>query len=71
MICMMEPKSTAELDDPDVRAKKVVATTWCAHASSHTKANGGKPWTYMLIPHNAIAENMTIDGLTRQFAVSG
>jgi type III restriction enzyme len=28
---------------------------------------GGKPWTYLLIPHDAITENMTLLGLVNQF----
>jgi len=30
-----------------------------------------KPWMYLLIPHDAIAENMTLDGLARQYSVKG
>jgi type III restriction enzyme len=29
--------------------------------------NGGKPWRYVLIPHDAIAENITLEGLLRLF----
>jgi type III restriction enzyme len=64
-IYMLEPKSVAELDAPDVKAKMNVATKWCSHASSHAKSHGGKPWTYAVIPHNVIAENMTLEGLVR------
>jgi type III restriction enzyme len=67
-IFMLEPKASNEMDDVEVIAKKNVALKWCAHASSHAKANGGKPWTYALIPHTAIAENMTIDGLMKGYA---
>lgn len=28
---------------------------------------GGKPWRYALIPHDAIAENMTLKGLVALF----
>jgi type III restriction enzyme len=65
---MLEPKSTAELDAPDVKAKMSVATKWCSHASSHAKSHGGKPWTYAIIPHNVIAENMTLEGLVKGYA---
>lgn len=37
------------------------------HASDHATQNGGKPWKYLLIPHDAIAENMSIKGLAAQF----
>jgi type III restriction enzyme len=67
-IYMLEPKSVAELDAPDVKAKMNVATKWCSHASSHAKSHGGKPWTYAVIPHNVIAENMTLEGLVRGYA---
>jgi type III restriction enzyme len=30
-------------------------------------ADGGKPWRYVLIPHDAIAENLTLDGLAARF----
>ena len=36
-------------------------------ASDHAKENGGKPWKYALIPHTAIADNMTLKGLVQQY----
>jgi hypothetical protein len=30
----------------------------------------GQPWKYLLIPHVAIAGNMTLEGLALQFAVN-
>jgi len=30
---------------------------------------GGKPWPYALIPHDAIAENITLDWLVAQFGL--
>jgi len=56
-----------ELEDPVVLAKKDVAIAWCANASHHATSYGGKPWRYVLIPDDAIAENMTLAGLVRQF----
>jgi type III restriction enzyme len=67
-IYMLEPKMRKELGDPVVLAKKEVAESWCAHATRHTTANGGKPWKYVLIPHDAIAENMTLSGLVARFS---
>ena len=66
-IYMLEPKARGDIEDPQVIAKKEAAIRWCEHASAHNRANGGKPWKYLLIPHDAIAENMTIDGLAGQF----
>ncbi|HPJ95420.1 MAG TPA: type III restriction endonuclease subunit R, partial [Deltaproteobacteria bacterium] len=66
-IFMLEPKARNEMNSPEVLAKKEVASKWCHMASTHNKSNGGKPWTYVLIPHDAIAENMTLKGLVNQF----
>jgi type III restriction enzyme len=66
-IYMLEPKAKNEMTDPQVIAKRDVAVTWCQHASGHAATYGGKPWKYLLIPHDAIAENMTIKGLADSF----
>lgn len=67
MIFMLEPKARNEMDDEIVLAKKEVALKWCTNASNHALNNGGKPWNYLLIPHDEIAENMTLDGLAEKF----
>ncbi|MEQ1674536.1 MAG: type III restriction endonuclease subunit R, partial [Candidatus Nitrotoga sp.] len=67
MIYMLEPKASNQMTDPVVLAKKEAAIRWCKNASDYAQANGGKPWLYVLIPHNAIAVNMTLDGLPKQF----
>lgn len=68
VIYMMEPKARNEIDDTEVVAKSDVALTWCEHAGKYALANGGKPWKYLLIPHDAIAENMSLKGLADRFA---
>ncbi|MDN5925101.1 MAG: type III restriction endonuclease subunit R, partial [Xanthomonadales bacterium] len=68
VIYMLEPKRRSELDDAVVLAKKDVAEQWCANAAEHAREYGGKPWRYALIPHDAIAENMTLAGLVERFA---
>ena len=67
MIFMLEPKARNEMDDEIVLAKKEAALKWCTNASNHALSNGGKPWNYLLIPHDEIAENMTLDGLAEKF----
>ena len=68
-IYMLEPKARNEMEDAEVLAKRDVAVTYCAHASQHTAGAGGKPWKYLLIPHDEIAANMTLAGLASRFAV--
>ena len=67
-IYMLEPKASNQMDDAIVLAKKEAAIRCCKYSSDYAATNGGKPWRYVLIPHNAIAVNMTLDGLARQFS---
>ncbi len=67
---MLEPKSRDELAHPLVLAKKEAAVQWCRHASDHAAACHGKPWQYALIPHDVIAENVTIGWLVKQVVAS-
>ena len=67
-ICMLEPKATNQMTDPDVLAKREVAVEWCRHATEHSASYQGKPWIYALIPHDVIAENMTTKGLVERFS---
>lgn len=66
-ILMLEPKMATQMQDSDVLAKRDVAIQWCGWASEHAKSYGGKPWRYALIPHDTIAENMTLDFLLQQY----
>ena len=68
-ILMLEPKRQNEMESADVLAKQAAALAWCGHATAHAQDNGGKPWRYALIPHDAIAENMTLAGLLGQYGV--
>lgn len=56
-----------DLDDVGVQTKKDAAVQWCGHATRHTMNNSGKPWQYLLIPHDVITANMTLAGLASQF----
>lgn len=66
-IYMLEPKARNEMEEPSVIAKRDAAVKWCKHASNHATSYGGKPWRYVLNPHDAIAENMTLKGLAEHF----
>lgn len=71
MIYMLEPKAQNEINDPQVLAKKNVAIQWCKNASDYMLTHGGKPWQYVLIPHDVIAQNVTIKGLADRFKATG
>jgi type III restriction enzyme len=65
-IYMLEPKARNEMEDPVVRAKRDVATTWCNNATDHALKHGGKPWKYALIPHDLITDNRSLASLIEQ-----
>ena len=65
LIYMLEPKRKEEMTDLDVIAKQDAAVKWCKHASDHAKTYKGKPWKYVLIRHDVIAENVTLEWLAK------
>jgi len=66
-IYMVETKKAGDLDTDAVQKKKTAALNYCAAASTHTAATGGKPWIYLLIPHDAVMLNMTLEGLAAKY----
>lgn len=67
---LIETKKAADVDADEVQAKAKAAATWCAHASEYARSHGQKPWKYLLIPHDAVASNVTLKSLADRFAVS-
>jgi type III restriction enzyme len=67
---MLEAKGAFQLSDATVEAKSKAARVWCRQASDFAAKSGGKPWRYVLIPHDAIADNMTLSALARQYGVT-
>jgi type III restriction enzyme len=64
---LCEPKAANEMSAENVKAKARAAAKWCKNATDYELKNGGKPWSYLLIPHDAIAENMTLEGLASRY----
>lgn len=60
---LCEPKRADQIGTEEVQAKARAASTWCQQATEHAQKYGGKPWRYLLIPHDRIQENMTLKGL--------
>ena len=59
-ILMVETKARTDMDSHDVRAKAVAAATWCRHATEFSVAAGGKPWAYLLVPHDEVDESRQV-----------
>jgi len=67
-IFMIEPKARNEMEAADVLAKREAAVKWCNQATEYAATHGGKPWKYLLVPHDAISENMTLNGLAGRYS---
>jgi type III restriction enzyme len=67
LIC--ETKAKKDMDTPDVQGKAKAAVKWCEHATIHEKQIGGKPWAYLLIPHDSVSDTKTIQGLAAGFTL--
>jgi type III restriction enzyme len=75
VILMIETKKAQEVaasleSETDVKAKADQAVLWCKNASDHSKKVGGKPWRYLLIPHDAVAANVTLEHLINRFSLA-
>jgi type III restriction enzyme len=64
-IYMVETKARGDLADTGVQAKADAAVQWCRHASEYAKDHGGKPWDYLLIPHDEINESRRLRDFER------
>jgi len=68
---LCEPKAASEMNDAEVLTKAKAVAEWCAHATTHEKQHGGKPWRYLLIPHDVITDNKTLQGLAATYTYGG
>jgi type III restriction enzyme len=65
---MIEVKRADQLEHPEVLQKSKAAIEWCKQATDHEKRHGGKPWRYLMVPHDAINEGVSLKGLAAKFA---
>jgi type III restriction enzyme len=59
-LLMVETKARTDVDSQEVVAKASAASKWCKHASGHASTVGGKPWVYLLLPHDDVRESMRL-----------
>ncbi|GLQ52503.1 DEAD/DEAH box helicase family protein [Dyella flava] len=65
LILMVETKKKDDMQTAEVQAKADAAARWCNMASDHAATVSGKPWKYLLIPHDEIIENRTLTDYLR------
>ncbi len=60
-IYMVETKAANELNNEEVIMKKQAAEEYCRNATEYNSENGGKPWKYVLIPHDKVERTSTFE----------
>lgn len=65
---IIETKAAKDMEISEVKAKADAAVVWCKNASAYSTQNGGKPWKYLLVPHDVVATNATLGALANRFA---
>jgi len=68
-ILMVETKAKNEMEDEKVLAKSDAAVRWCENASEYLLKHGGKKWKYLLIPHDEVKEQNSLDSYLQKFKV--
>ena len=63
VIYMVETKAAANVSNEEVLQKKAAAEEYCLHASEFTAENGGKPWRYVLLPHDSVDRTASFEYL--------
>ncbi|MGG1518478.1 DEAD/DEAH box helicase family protein [Paenibacillus oryzisoli] len=66
---IVEVKKESEIANDVVQDKAKAVVKWCQHATEHELQNGGKAWSYLLVPHSEILDNMTIEGLKARYII--
>lgn len=69
-IYLVETKKEKELNANDVKSKAKAALEYCVNATEYNIQNGGKPWKYLLIPHNVVRLNMSLEFFSKEYEIS-
>lgn len=65
-IYMCETKAAKDMDDKEVLSKSNAAREFCTHATAFTTLNGGKPWHYIVIPHDFVDRSYSFNYILSQ-----
>lgn len=72
-VLMIETKSTQHRNadgnwNEEVAEKAKAGVKWCVNASDYLKKNTGKPWKYLLVPHDEMKEANTLASYIQKFS---
>jgi type III restriction enzyme len=62
-IYMIETKAANAVDVTEIQAKAQAAVKYCNYASEYTVKYGGKPWKYVLIPHDQVTKTSSFKAI--------
>ena len=68
-IAMVETKKKDDVESEIVQSKAKAALNYCINATEYNQQINGKPWKYLLIPHDAVKLNMSFQYLFNQYEV--
>ncbi len=66
-IYLVETKKEKDIPTEEVQQKATAAYTYCRNATEFTTKNGGKPWKYLLLPHNSVSISNDFNYFARQY----
>jgi len=68
-IAMVETKKKDDVEANQVQSKAEAAINYCANATEYNQKNCGKPWRYVLIPHDSVKMNMSLSYLFQTYTM--
>lgn len=66
-IYLIETKKAVDVATSEVQEKAKAALVYCKNATACTTKNDGKPWKYILLPHDIVKSNMGFDYLMQEY----
>ena len=66
-IYLVETKKEKDIPTEEVQEKARAALKYCQTATEYTTKNGGKPWKYILLPHDSVKYNMEFKYLVNTY----
>jgi len=66
-IYMVETKAADQMQQSEVLDKMKAATRYCRHATEYTAQHEGKPWRYLLIPHDEVKVSSSFQHMVQSF----
>lgn len=70
-IAMVETKKKDDVETLQVQSKAQAAINYCNNATEYNQKIDGKPWKYVLIPHDQVKLNMSLSFLVQQYELNG